>query len=140
MNGCCARLLSGRTEPGLQTSSGGFVSERRSHAAPRRHLVLRAAAGVDRGGCGSFASLPWLPRRPPSWRETAVGTRRRRAKRGRKTGVAIRSEEHTSELQSLRHLVCRLLLEKKNARASLRCSTARALRSQAQGPRHELEG
>src|SRR5262245_65120438 len=28
-------------------------------------------------------------------------------------GVGERSEEHTSELQSLRHLVCRLLLEKK---------------------------
>src|ERR1035441_7261978 len=28
--------------------------------------------------------------------------------------TAARSEEHTSELQSLRHLVCRLLLEKKN--------------------------
>src|SRR5262245_63417523 len=28
--------------------------------------------------------------------------------------LAMRSEEHTSELQSLRHLVCRLLLEKKN--------------------------
>src|SRR5205823_8350040 len=27
-----------------------------------------------------------------------------------------RSEEHTSELQSLAYLVCRLLLEKKNAR------------------------
>src|SRR5205814_6263671 len=27
--------------------------------------------------------------------------------------VTSRSEEHTSELQSLRHLVCRLLLEKK---------------------------
>src|SRR5258705_2436439 len=27
--------------------------------------------------------------------------------------VGTRSEEHTSELQSLRHLVCRLLLEKK---------------------------
>src|SRR5437899_6370443 len=27
--------------------------------------------------------------------------------------IANRSEEHTSELQSLRHLVCRLLLEKK---------------------------
>src|ERR1035441_7181438 len=26
--------------------------------------------------------------------------------------VRLRSEEHTSELQSLRHLVCRLLLEK----------------------------
>src|SRR5262245_47424204 len=30
--------------------------------------------------------------------------------------TAMRSEEHTSELQSLRHLVCRLLLEKKNKR------------------------
>src|SRR5262245_65307467 len=29
------------------------------------------------------------------------------------TIAANRSEEHTSELQSLRHLVCRLLLEKK---------------------------
>src|SRR5262245_65244149 len=28
-------------------------------------------------------------------------------------GAIVRSEEHTSELQSLRHLVCRLLLEKK---------------------------
>src|SRR5687767_15704374 len=27
---------------------------------------------------------------------------------------AVRSEEHTSELQSLAYLVCRLLLEKKN--------------------------
>src|SRR5258705_681032 len=27
--------------------------------------------------------------------------------------IELRSEEHTSELQSLRHLVCRLLLEKK---------------------------
>src|SRR5258708_11762353 len=30
----------------------------------------------------------------------------------------IRSEEHTSELQSPDHLVCRLLLEKKNKRIS----------------------
>src|SRR5205814_8975211 len=32
---------------------------------------------------------------------------------GRNHFAKIRSEEHTSELQSLRHLVCRLLLEKK---------------------------
>src|SRR5205814_8504399 len=32
--------------------------------------------------------------------------------------VDDRSEEHTSELQSLRHLVCRLLLEKKKKNAS----------------------
>src|SRR5690625_5732391 len=31
--------------------------------------------------------------------------------------AAIRSEEHTSELQSRGQLVCRLLLEKKNSRA-----------------------
>src|SRR5205809_4163625 len=31
----------------------------------------------------------------------------------RKTVLQIRSEEHTSELQSRLHLVCRLLLEKK---------------------------
>ena len=31
--------------------------------------------------------------------------------------LRARSEEHTSELQSLSHLVCRLLLEKKNGRA-----------------------
>src|SRR5262245_2644079 len=32
-----------------------------------------------------------------------------------KDGLSVyRSEEHTSELQSLRHLVCRLLLEKNN--------------------------
>src|SRR5882724_10745244 len=30
----------------------------------------------------------------------------------------LRSEEHTSELQSLRHLVCRLLLEKKKNKTS----------------------
>src|SRR5258705_8437621 len=33
-----------------------------------------------------------------------------------------RSEEHTSELQSLRHLVCRLLLEKKKKYKNLLCS------------------
>src|SRR3712207_7436855 len=31
-------------------------------------------------------------------------------------GLAQRSEEHTSELQSRQYLVCRLLLEKKKAR------------------------
>src|SRR3712207_6944276 len=42
------------------------------------------------------------------------------------TIVALRSEEHTSELQSRQYLVCRLLLEKKNItydRPSLPCPT-----------------
>src|SRR5947208_9944245 len=45
---------------------------------------------------------PRLGRRPP-------GDRRRQARR---------SEEHTSELQSPDHLVCRLLLEKKKTKIS----------------------
>src|SRR5471030_520263 len=36
---------------------------------------------------------------------------------------SLRSEEHTSELQSLRHLVCRLLLEKKKSHQSEHYST-----------------
>src|SRR2546422_1435787 len=35
------------------------------------------------------------------------------ARLGRRGGERARSEEHTSELQSRLHLVCRLLLEKK---------------------------
>src|SRR5262245_65360331 len=35
--------------------------------------------------------------------------------------VGHRSEEHTSELQSLRHLVCRLLLEKKKKTTATSC-------------------
>src|ERR1035441_3547341 len=35
-------------------------------------------------------------------------------KYGERFNADFRSEEHTSELQSLRHLVCRLLLEKKS--------------------------
>src|SRR2546425_2590391 len=34
-------------------------------------------------------------------------------------GARLRSEEHTSELQSLAYLVCRLLLEKKKGRRRL---------------------
>src|SRR5258705_7329963 len=48
--------------------------------------------------------------------------------------VLWRSEEHTSELQSLRHLVCRLLLEKKKLShwptacfLSISASTAKSL-------------
>src|SRR2546425_2634489 len=40
------------------------------------------------------------------------------AHRGRSAHAGSRSEEHTSELQSLAYLVCRLLLEKKNASLS----------------------
>src|SRR5690606_41185189 len=37
----------------------------------------------------------------------------------RSTGFRVRSEEHTSELQSRENLVCRLLLEKKKTRKTI---------------------
>src|SRR5215204_7240475 len=40
-------------------------------------------------------------------------------------GVELRSEEHTSELQSHSDLVCRLLLEKKKQSTLQRCSSCR---------------
>src|SRR5690349_23101835 len=43
-----------------------------------------------------------------------------RAPRRQQDPLAIRSEEHTSELQSRRDLVCRLLLEKKKTSSSSR--------------------
>src|SRR5438445_6192941 len=58
----------------------------------------RRARGRARGGARGDR---YVRRRPP-------GPRLRRARRGR-----VRSEEHTSELQSRQYLVCRLLLEKK---------------------------
>src|SRR5205814_10609420 len=48
----------------------------------------------------------------------AAHRRRRMATSPRRLGDG-RSEEHTSELQSLRHLVCRLLLEKKKKSANM---------------------
>src|SRR3712207_7816780 len=40
---------------------------------------------------------------------------------GQPSALALRSEEHTSELQSRQYLVCRLLLEKKNNDISRYC-------------------
>src|SRR5258706_8816796 len=48
------------------------------------------------------------------------------------TPVAIRSEEHTSELQSLTNLVCRLLLEKKKIEED--CTGVCRNHLQPQGP------
>src|SRR5947199_7943415 len=58
------------------------------------------------------------------------------------TTSASRSEEHTSELQSLRHLVCRLLLEKKNDpadRPAANSTAGRSLHSDAPCPAADRE-
>src|SRR5256885_13189160 len=60
-----------------------------------------------------------LIRRPPRYcppgRQRSCGSRRRTPRTPGRGKTAPRSEEHTSELQSPCNLVCRLLLEKKNA-------------------------
>src|SRR5687768_18015021 len=58
--------------------------------------------------CGFFLGNECLPKeaKPSLHREGAFD-------RGKISKVLRRSEEHTSELQSRLHLVCRLLLEKK---------------------------
>src|SRR5438045_8261196 len=51
-----------------------------------------------------------------------------------------RSEEHTSELQSLRHLVCRLLLEKKkNKRKRKKIKTQTATTAEIQTQRNKTK-
>src|SRR2546422_6469876 len=51
------------------------------------------------------------PHRHGAGEEAQSGVPHQRARQ--QAGLAQRSEEHTSELQSRLHLVCRLLLEKK---------------------------
>src|SRR2546429_3868507 len=53
------------------------------------------------------------PARPTSMATTTSPRRDRAGPAGRSGRAQHRSEEHTSELQSRLHLVCRLLLEKK---------------------------
>src|SRR3989441_7022168 len=64
-----------------------------------------------------FRSLHALPSRRRRRRRrpgvAARGGRRAPAGGGQRRPLSPRSEEHTSELQSLAYLVCRLLLEKK---------------------------
>src|SRR5258706_10347320 len=75
----------------------------RSPSARRRH----PRPAVPRGG--AVARLHRRGRRGRGDRRAARGARRQ----PEQPGEDVRSEEHTSELQSLTNLVCRLLLEKK---------------------------
>src|SRR2546425_7450595 len=82
------------SEPTSRSSSAA-ESAKRSSAYPAEFLRVRgkrARTSSRAAWSRCQRAVPWTPR----------STRR-----------ADRSEEHTSELQSLAYLVCRLLLEKK---------------------------
>src|SRR5471030_2304261 len=70
--------------------------------------VMFGIAGVA-ASCNTIRAPTW---RASSWYTIAIGLSGSAITVGLPPS-ACRSEEHTSELQSLRHLVCRLLLEKK---------------------------
>src|SRR2546429_2161290 len=76
-----------------------------------RHLRLALVVGYE------IDQVLGLEGFPAGLRELEGGFRKRLHARHRhgleKSSVVSRSEEHTSELQSRLHLVCRLLLEKK---------------------------
>src|ERR1035438_10802267 len=69
---------------------------------PRLYLIGWPVRSCEQVGTAhsSSASLKFLP---PAFEQSPKSS----------PSLPERSEEHTSELQSLRHLVCRLLLEKK---------------------------
>src|SRR5690348_17973793 len=69
-----------------------------------RQLFVSTASAIR--SSGTISSSDWKPATEPSW---SNATRPPSSSRRQQ-----RSEEHTSELQSPVHLVCRLLLEKKN--------------------------
>src|SRR5438046_8573719 len=60
---------------------------------------------------------PRPPNRAPEPAAAATRVRRRAEARQDLRQRRVRSEEHTSELQSLTNLVCRLLLEKKKKKS-----------------------
>src|SRR3712207_8754139 len=69
-----------------------FRSTKEAKYASRRVSVIDSKR-CENGTVSRNANMTWTP--------------------GRATRSSLRSEEHTSELQSRQYLVCRLLLEKK---------------------------
>src|SRR5205809_5424494 len=108
------------------TPASEMMAKSSSPRRSRRGVRARAIGGETRGargsGLGARADLP-APRFPDPEPLLCYGVMPRspdrviirNARQHNLKGITVeRSEEHTSELQSRLHLVCRLLLEKKN--------------------------
>src|SRR2546425_6256184 len=123
------------------TKSRGKVAAMKSMSTRRRTLVLASSLALlsSLGLWATAVEAWWTP--PPSLScgsstfpatgqiTPATGTMTHTGATVRDDGFVKRSEEHTSELQSLAYLVCRLLLEKKKKKMNRRKSLcARAIR------------
>src|SRR5260221_3440599 len=113
----------------MQEASNASLA--RAHIDARAVFFFQAEDGI-RDHCVTgvqTCALPisWTSLLSPCWRRIPWKTWTKSARSSRSTPQAwmsIRSEEHTSELQSHSDLVCRLLLEKKKNRKERlsRCS------------------
>src|SRR2546429_5285887 len=93
-------------------SNAASMFERTSLAKPQ---ICSQLTGLRLWG---MAELP----RCPSLKGSSASRTSVRCKCRISSAIRLRSEEHTSELQSRLHLVCRLLLEKKKRDSYLLCS------------------
>src|SRR2546425_6273801 len=83
----------------------GRIGQEHSSAIGRSAAVSRVSSvGISNSRASRNTRLRVMPAKMP---QSEAGVRRRPPR------ATNRSEEHTSELQSLAYLVCRLLLEKK---------------------------
>src|SRR3712207_8287190 len=88
---------------------------------PRSTLFPYTTLFRSGGGVDDRLALhePVLHQGPPRRRE--IDDRVGQARQGGQLDRSLRSEEHTSELQSRQYLVCRLLLEKKKQMTQSPC-------------------
>src|SRR2546429_9720494 len=86
------------------------------HHAPRSQAGLQIGPGKLIDQRFTLAQLSHFVQEPPQRKQA----RTLRASHQHAKLLGIRSEEHTSELQSRLHLVCRLLLEKKKMKKHCR--------------------
>src|SRR5205823_13319778 len=105
------------------TSLSSTVSSPLSRRPPRSTLFPYTT--LFRSPAAAARSEPRRPS-PDPWRITALVlvlglalTAIARTRAVMRHGTGERSEEHTSELQSLAYLVCRLLLEKKKEKQNI---------------------
>src|ERR1041384_8811360 len=87
----------------------------REYCPEARYSVRCPAAVLLKGMAPKFVliTLPVLTVRKMFWKSTKPPGVKSVPPIRNESGDSLRSEEHTSELQSLAYLVCRLLLEKK---------------------------
>src|SRR5437899_9068212 len=128
-----AASTAARAPTRARRTGGRHHAEFQSRAPTHPHSHAHATDGMYRNRSATWGARPGTrglagmsvrrnqaPRndgireaRPPPARALRISTSTVSAATVGAPTAGSRSEEHTSELQSLRHLVCRLLLEKK---------------------------